>query len=30
MRKNKFIMGVVLGIGLAITVSSVEAKEKRV
>lgn len=28
MRKNKFIMGVVLGIGLAITVSSVEAKEK--
>lgn len=28
MRKNKFVIGVVLGVGLAVAVGSVEAKEK--
>src|SRR5712691_7533944 len=28
MRKNKFVIGVILGVGLAVAVGSVEAKEK--
>src|SRR5215471_18221860 len=29
MRKNRFIVGIVLGIGLAVAVGSVEAKDKQ-